>query len=258
MTQRFEGKVALVTGGASGIGAATVRRLAQDGARILAADLNAPEAPLAAGVVAHVCDVASPEAAAGMVAATIERFGRLDILVNNAGVGILAETPDVTDEQWRHVFAVNVDAIFYACRASLPHLRENGGAIVNVASISGLFGDYGLTAYNASKGAVINYTRALALDHAHEGIRVNAICPGFIAGTGLTGAITDLAAWTAHIPLGRPGTPDDMAKVIAFLASDEASYMTGAIVVADGGMTAHTGQPNVPAARRRALAAGGA
>jgi meso-butanediol dehydrogenase/(S,S)-butanediol dehydrogenase/diacetyl reductase len=255
MTMRFEGKVALVTGGASGIGAATVLRLVEDGARVLAADLNAPKAPLAAGVVAHVCDVASPEAAAGMVAAAVENFGRLDILVNNAGIGILAATPDVTDEQWSRVFAVNVDAVFYTCRAAIPHLRENGGAIVNVASISGLFGDYGFTAYNASKGAIINYTRALALDHAHEGIRVNAICPGFIAGTGLTGAITDLATWTAHIPMGRPGTPDEMAKLITFLASDEASYMTGAIVVADGGATAHTGQPNVPATLRR-LAAG--
>jgi meso-butanediol dehydrogenase / (S,S)-butanediol dehydrogenase / diacetyl reductase len=252
---RFKGMAALVTGGAGGIGAATARRLAQEGARVLVADLNAPPEPLPEGVVFHRCDVTSSEAAAGMVAATVECFDRLDILVNNAGVGILAETPDVTDEQWRHLFAVNVDAVFYACRAAIPHLRKNGGAIVNVASISGLLGDYGFTAYNASKGAIVNYTRALAMDHARDRIRVNAICPGFIAGTGLTQPISNPDAWTARIPLGRSGTPDEMAAVIAFLASEDAAYMTGAIVVADGGITAHTGQLNIPGARRLASAA---
>ena len=184
------------------------------------------------------------------MAAAVARFGRLDILVNNAGVGILAETPDVTDEQWRHVFAVNIDAAFYGCRAAIPHLRKDGGAIVERRVHFWPVHDYGFTAYNASKGAIINYTRALALDHAREGIRVNALCPGFIAGTGLTQAISDLTVWTARIPLGRPGTSAEMAKVIAFLASDDASYMTGAIVTADGGLTAHTGQPNIPARRR--------
>jgi meso-butanediol dehydrogenase/(S,S)-butanediol dehydrogenase/diacetyl reductase len=251
---RFEGKAALITGGAGGIGAATARRLAQEGARVLIADIHAPTTPLPDGVEAHQCDVTSPEAAAAMVLAATERFGRLDILVNNAGVGILAETPDVTDEEWRHVFAVNVDAVFYACRAAIPHLRKGGGAIVNVASISGLLGDYGFTAYNASKGAIVNFTRAMAMDHAHEGIRVNAICPGFIAGTGLTRPISNPEAWTDRIPMGRSGTPEEMASVIAFLASEDASYMTGAILVADGGITAHTGQLNIPRARRLASA----
>ena len=257
MIMRFEGMAALVTGGAGGIGSATARLLAQQGARVLVADINVSEASLPEGVFAHRCDVTSPEASAGMIAAAVDRFGRLDILVNNAGVGIMAETPDVADEDWRHVFAVNVDAVFYACRAAIPHLRKQGGAIVNVGSISGLLGDYGFTAYNASKGAVINYTRALAMDHARDGIRVNAICPGFIAGTALTKPIPNPDDWTDRIPMGRAGTPDEMAKVIAFLASDDASYMTGAVIVADGGITAHTGQLNIPARRRAAAAAAG-
>ena len=258
MAKRFEGKAALVTGGGGGIGMATARLLAAEGARVMAADLNPIQSPLPTGVVAYQCDVSSPKAAADMVAAAVEQFGGLDILVNNAGVGILAETPDVTDEEWRHLFAVNVDAVFYTCRAAIPQMRKKGGAIVNVASISGLFGDYGFTAYNASKGAIINYTRAMAMDHARDGIRVNGICPGYIAGTGLTRAIKDTDAWTSLIPMERAGTPEEMAKVIAFLASDDSSYMTGAIVVADGGITAHSGQINVPKGRRMAAAAQGA
>ncbi len=253
MAGRFDGKVAIVTGGGSGIGAATARRLVSEGAQVMAADINAPKEQPPEGVMVHRCDVASSAETTAMVEAAVARFGRLDILVNNAGVGIMAETPDVTDEQWRKVFAVNIDAAFYACRAAIPHLRKQGGAIVNVASISGLFGDYGMTAYNASKGAITNYTRALAMDHARDGIRVNAICPGLIIGTGLTDGIKDVAGWLSIIPMGRSGTPDEMAKVIAFLASDDASFMTGSIVVADGGATAHTGQPNFPAQRRAAM-----
>ena len=133
-------------------------------------------------------------------------------------------------------------------------MRAQGGAIINVASISGLSGDYGMGVYNASKGAVINYTRSLALDCARDGIRVNALCPGLIetAMTQLTVARPeDREAWLGPIPLGRMGQPSEMASVIAFLASDDASYMTGAIITADGGITAHTGQPNVP--HRRSL-----
>jgi meso-butanediol dehydrogenase/(S,S)-butanediol dehydrogenase/diacetyl reductase len=133
--------------------------------------------------------------------------------------------------------------------------RSGGGAIVNTASISGLAGDYGFAAYNASKAAVINYTRTLAIDHARDGVRVNAVCPGFIARTGLTNAIDanpdGRSAWDEGIPMGRAGTPTEMANVITFLLSDEASYMTGAIVVADGGTTAHTGQPNVIGQHKR-------
>jgi meso-butanediol dehydrogenase / (S,S)-butanediol dehydrogenase / diacetyl reductase len=245
---RFAGKVAIVTGGASGIGAATAERLASEGARVVIADIKQPSA-LDASTQFETCDVTQEAAVSRMVDAVMTQYGRIDLLVNNAGMGMLAQTPDTNPEEWRRVFALNVDSIFLVCRAAIPHIRRNGGAIVNVASISGLLGDYGFTAYSASKGAVINYTRSLALDHAADAIRVNAVCPGFIALTGLTNAIEanpgDRAEWTAAIPLQRAGTSTEIANVITFLLSDEASYMTGAIIVADGGITAHTGQPNV-------------
>jgi meso-butanediol dehydrogenase / (S,S)-butanediol dehydrogenase / diacetyl reductase len=258
---RFIGKIAIVTGGSSGIGAAIVRRLSSEGARVMIADLSPPEVE-SDTVLFHRCDLTSSAEVTAMVKATADRFGGLDILVNNAGIGCLAETPDLPEETWEKLFAINVSAVFYACKVAVPLMRTGGGgAIVNVASISGLGGDYGFTAYNASKGAVINYTRSLALDGARDGIRVNALCPGAIGqtamGVGTHGSDADKQAWLDAIPLGRTGTPDEMANVVAFLASDEASFMTGSIVVADGGATAHTGQPNVVAQVRRRQAAQG-
>ena len=250
---KFDGKVAIVTGGARGIGAAVVARLAADGAKVMIADIIAPEQ--VSDSIAYIqTDATSAEQVAAAVEATRQKWGRLDILVNNAGLGTLAETPDMPEELWDKIFAINTKAIYLFCKYAIPVMRENGGAIINVASISGMAGDYGMGVYNASKGAVINYTRSLALDCARDGIRVNALCPGLIetAMTELTTARPeDEAAWLAPIPLQRKGQPAEMANVIAFLASDEASYMTGSIVVADGGITAHTGQPNVP--HRRTL-----
>jgi meso-butanediol dehydrogenase/(S,S)-butanediol dehydrogenase/diacetyl reductase len=254
LAERFENKVAIVTGGSSGIGAASVERLVNEGAKVFIADLKPPK-KTSERVAFRRTDVTSLADATAMVEAAVARFGRLDVLVNNAGIGCLDETPDLGEAVWNQVFALNVSAVFYVCRAAIPILRRQGGAIVNVASISGLAGDYGFTAYNASKGAVINYTRSLALDCAHDGIRVNALCPGTIAGTamgvGTHGSAADRQAWLDPIPLGRMGSAEEMANIIAFLASDEASYMTGSIVVADGGTTAHTGQPNVIAQRKR-------
>jgi meso-butanediol dehydrogenase/(S,S)-butanediol dehydrogenase/diacetyl reductase len=252
--ERFEGRVAIVTGGASGIGAATVRLLAGEGAKVaifdldrhkgerLAAELGADRATFSA------VDVADAGALAAAVDAVAGRFGRLDILVNNAGIGALAKTPELPVEAWRQVMAVDIDAVFYACRAAIPHMREaGGGAIVNTASISGAAGDYGMTVYNAAKGAVINYTKALAIDHALDGIRVNSVSPGLID-TQLTDGLREapdlLAEWTAGIPMKRAGRPEEMAAVIAFLASDAASYVTGSNIIADGGKMAWTGQPD--------------
>ncbi len=263
MIRRFEDQVAIVTGGSSGIGAAIADRLVREGARVLIADVNAPK-DTSDALVFRKTDMTVAQDAAAMVEAAAGRFGRLDVLVNNAGIGCLAETPDLKTDIWDGVFAINVSAVFYACRAAIPIMRRRGGAIVNIASISGLGGDYGFTAYNASKAAVINYTRSLALDCARDGIRVNALCPGAIAqtamGVGTHGSAADRQAWLDPIPLGRFGSAEEMANVAVFLASGEASYMTGAIVVADGGTTAHTGQPNVPAQllRRAADAARGA
>jgi meso-butanediol dehydrogenase/(S,S)-butanediol dehydrogenase/diacetyl reductase len=244
---RFAGKVAIVTGGARGIGGAIVARLASEGAQVIVADLNAPADPRE-DVVYSRTDVAEAAAVAAMIAATREGWGRLDILVNNAGVGALADAVDTTENLWDQVFAVNTRAVFLCCKAAIPLMRASGGgAIVNIASISGLFGDYAMSAYNASKGAVVNYTRALALDCGRDGIRVNAVCPGLVDTEMAAGAIADpadRAFWFDRIPLGRAARPDEIAGVAVFLASDEASYMTGAVVAADGGIGAHTGQPN--------------
>jgi meso-butanediol dehydrogenase/(S,S)-butanediol dehydrogenase/diacetyl reductase len=244
---RFAGKVAIVTGGARGIGGAIVARLASEGAHVIVADLNAP-AEAREDVVYRRTDVAEAAAVAAMMAAIREDWGRLDILVNNAGVGALADAVDTTENLWDQVFAVNSRAVFLCCKAAIPLMRSSGGgAIVNIASISGLFGDYAMSAYNASKGAVVNYTRALALDCGRDRIRVNAVCPGLVETEMAAGAIADpadRAFWFDCIPLGRAARPDEIAGVAAFLASDDASYMTGAVVAADGGIGAHTGQPN--------------
>jgi meso-butanediol dehydrogenase/(S,S)-butanediol dehydrogenase/diacetyl reductase len=247
---RFAGRVAVVTGGASGIGAATARLLAKEGAHVVVADLNddlAWEVAAEVAGTAHALDVADRAAVERLIGDTVATQGRLDVLVNNAGIGSFARTPDLDPDEWERVIAIDLHSVFYACRAAIPHMTA-GGAIVNTASISGLGGDHGFSAYNAAKAAVINYTRTLAVDHAREGIRVNALCPGLIA-TPLTAGAAAMpgleAAWHDTIPMGRPGSAEEMAEAIAFLASDAASYVTGAVLVADGGQTAWTGQPNL-------------
>jgi len=252
---RFASAGALVTGAGSGIGAATVRRLVDEGAVVVGLDIAEPTSPVD-GVDYLRCDVADADALATAVDDSVARLAasdrRLDVLVNNAGIGSLAPAPTLPVDEWRRVLEVNLGSVFYACRRAIPVMQEaGGGAIVNVASISGLFGDYGFGAYNASKGAVVNYTRTLALDHGRHGIRVNAVCPGLVD-TPLTATLQMVEGlfdrWSELIPLGRPARPDEIASTIAFLASDDASYLTGSSVVVDGGITAGTGQPDVHAA----------
>lgn len=260
MAGRLEGKGALITGGASGIGAATVRRMLGEGATVAFADINGDGGrdmadELGGNAQFFTCDVGDHAAVETLINdANTWLTGsgvHLDILFNNAGIGSFGETPDLPVDQWMHVINIDLNSIFFANRIAIPIMRENGGgAIINTASVSGLGGDYAFSAYNAAKGAVVNYTRSTAIDHAKDGIRINALCPGLIM-TGLTSGIDGnnalMSHWFEQIPMGRAGQPDEMASVVVFLASDEASYVTGAMIAADGGLTAHTGQPDLRA-----------
>ncbi|KCZ97811.1 short chain dehydrogenase/reductase family oxidoreductase [Hyphomonas polymorpha PS728] len=250
--KRFENKVAVITGAASGIGAATARLLAREGAHVVLADLNdnggaSIAADLGATAMAIKCDVSSAADIEALIKAAVDRHGRIDILFNNAGIGSFGTSVEIQPAEWERVIAVDLHSVYYACHFAIPHMPR-GGAIVNTASISGMGGDYRFAAYNAAKGAVINYTRALAVDHARDGIRVNALCPGLVV-TPITAGAQQLPGlkeeWESRIPLGRAAQPEEMASVVAFLASEDASYVTGTIMVADGGTTAHTGQPEV-------------
>jgi len=252
---KFNGKVAFVTGGASGIGAAVVRALAREGASVGIADVNesaghALSADIGVERTAFCrCDVSQLDDVQKAVEQVVERFGQLNLIFNIAGTGApLAETPDCEPEDWNRLVSVNLNSVFHVCKTAIPALRRaGGGAIVNIGSVAGLAGDCGLGAYGATKAAVINYTRSLALDHAKDNIRVNVVCPGLIV-TPLSAGLHDdpvlREAYLKAIPMGRMGTADEMAKIAMFLASDDASYITGATLIADGGLMAHTGFPN--------------
>ena len=252
---RFSGQVAVVPGGASGIGAAAARRFHSEGAAVVIADLNAElgealAAELGAERARFVAtDVADEAAVKAMIDAAVAAFGRLDILFNNAGVGSRVHTPDLATEDWRRVLAINLDAVFFACRVAIPLMKaQGGGAIVNTASISGMAGDYGFDAYNAAKGAVINYTRSLGISHARDGVRVNAVCPGPVD-TPIIAGIKEVPGlwerWSDAVPMGRFSRPEEIAAAVAFLASGDASYITGVALAVDGGLMAATGQPNL-------------
>lgn len=253
--QRFIGKAVLITGAASGIGAAAARRFADEGASLALCDLRKePLWDFAAtlgldqnSIHLGSFDVADPDLLTSFVDATAEKFGRLDVLVNNAGMGAFGRVDEISPKLWRKLMAVNVDAVFFGVRAALPYLRRSKGSVVNTASISGLFADPGLLAYNTSKAAVINMTRNLAADHARDGVRFNCICPGGVATPMVQSHMDDAAfmeEYARTVPMARLGLPEEMAAGIAFLASSESSYITGTTLTIDGGVTASTGQPN--------------
>lgn len=246
----FQGKVVLITGAASGMGAASARLFAEQGAKVIIADINGA---LAAAVAAEtgageplVGDVANSGFCDRAVAAALERHGRLDVLVNAAGIIYRAPAETTPDEAWRRVMAVNVDGVFFMSRAAVRVMKRQGsGAIVNFGSIWGGIGSAGVAAYCASKGAVHNLTRAMALDHARDGIRINAICPGEVntpmlaSGRAVPPTAEDLRKLgEAVVPMGRLADPMEIARVVVFLASDAASYMTGSMVDVDAGYTA--------------------
>jgi len=247
------GRVVIVTGGASGIGAATVAAFAAAGARVVLADVDETRgAEVAAGTGAELqrVDVADAGALAACVTAAAARHGRLDVLVSNAfatGVGGVERLPL---GQWQRTLDVTLTPVFTGLAAAAPIMRaQGGGAIVNVASVSGLGGDRGLAAYNAAKAGVINLTRTAALELASAGIRVNAVCPGLIDTPSLARALERrpqrAAVVRAAVPLARFGLPEEVARAILFLASDDATYVTGTTMVVDGGLTAGTGIPDL-------------
>jgi NAD(P)-dependent dehydrogenase (short-subunit alcohol dehydrogenase family) len=250
----LEGRVIVVTGATAGIGAAIAEMCAQRGARVLITGRNPQRGSevcrrivQSGGEAAFLpCDATAPDSAAQAVEVAVARFGGLDGLVNNAGLLIEGTVLDCSDEDWDRVFAVNVTAVFRHARAAISQMRTQGrgGAIVNIASDWGLVGAERAAAYAASKGAVVQLTRAMAIDHARDRIRVNAVCPGdtdtAMLGRGLAGRdrARHVAELGAALPLGRVGTPRDVASAVVFLLSDESAFITGAALPVDGGNTA--------------------
>jgi NAD(P)-dependent dehydrogenase (short-subunit alcohol dehydrogenase family) len=253
MAGRLEGRNAIITGGGTGIGLAIARAFGRAGARVAIVDLDAERAEAAEaelrreGITAlvRVADVTDGQSVAPVFGDIIDRFGgTLHVLVNNAGIAEFAGIEDSSLEAWNRIFAVNVTGAFLCCRAALPALRREGGAIVNMASIAGLVGFPRMPAYCASKAALIGLTRQLAVDYSGQGIRVNCICPGRIAGTELDRWIMALdseavtQAKMAKYPMGRFGRPEEIAEAALFLASAESGFVTGTALTVDGGMTA--------------------
>ena len=249
---RLAGKVAFITGAASGIGAACALRFAQEGAVLVGFDLNAADGgdwdagvEVASGALFEIGDVRDEERLAAVVAGAVAKFGRIDLLVNSAGVGGGGPVHALAAEDWDHVVDINLKGTYLASRHVLPTMLAQGsGNIVNLASVEGIEGFAGGSAYNASKGGVVLLTRNMAIDYARKGIRVNTICPGFID-TPLLRTIFDLEIMQevkqeiiqAH-QLGRLGLPMEIANAALFLASDEASFVTGVTLPVDGGYTA--------------------
>ena len=250
---RLEGKTALVTGAASGIGLQTSIRLAEEGARVMMTDINLEEGlqkaeKLGANATFLKLDITEEEEWISVLDETVKRFDRLDILVNSAGMVLIADVEQITLEDWRKVHAVNLDGTFLGCKHGVRVMKEFGaGSIINLSSVSGMIGGFNLAAYNSSKGAVRMLTKSVALHCARAGygIRCNSIHPTFIETPMLESMIRDSPdpekarqTLVRQVPLRRIGKPDDVANMIVYLASDESTFVTGTEMVIDGGVIA--------------------
>jgi NAD(P)-dependent dehydrogenase (short-subunit alcohol dehydrogenase family) len=247
--RRFDGRVVLVTGAASGIGRAAAMRLAEEGAQILCADRNLAGAEETAAALdgagaAWLLDVVDPASCDAAVAETLRRYGRIDALANIAGIGGFGHVAEIDDATWRQLIDVNLTGVFQMMRAALPHLAQGRGNVVNIASAAGLVGvPYGV-AYAASKSGVIGLTKSVAVEYATRGVRVNAICPGAVNTPLIAGGFDAIDGVEPHLfarltpLLGAMAEPEDVAAAIAFLASDDARFVTGAVLAVDGGQTA--------------------
>ncbi|HIV77719.1 MAG TPA: SDR family oxidoreductase [Candidatus Sphingomonas excrementigallinarum] len=249
---RFQGKIVIVTGAASGIGEGAARRFAKDGATLVLGDkdstgLQALADDLAPATVAtRQTDVSQMADCEALVALAVERFGRVDILVSNAGVDHLGKLDEGDFSAFYKVIETDLYGVVQMAHAAIPHLRRTRGCIVNMSSVSGLGGDWNHSFYCAAKGAVTNFTRALALDEAANGVRVNAVNPS-LTYTALTKGMKEqpelIAKFEERIPMGSGAEPEDIAGAIAFLASEDARFITGVNLAVDGGLSASNGQP---------------
>ena len=249
---RFTNKVVVITGAGNGIGAAAAKRFSSGGATVVAADYVMDDVKkLAASLpsdrtFAVFVDVSDAKAVENMIAETVKRCGKLDVMINNAGVHVIGSILETTLDDWRRISAINIDGVVFGAKYSLPHLIKSKGCMINTASVSGLGGDWGAAFYCASKGAVANLTRAMAMDHGLSGVRINAVCPSLVKTNmtkGFDAAVQE--KFNERIPLGRAAQPEEVASVMAFLASDDASFINGACIPVDGGTTASDGQPKI-------------
>jgi NAD(P)-dependent dehydrogenase (short-subunit alcohol dehydrogenase family) len=258
MPKRLSGRVALVTGAARGIGLAAAKRLAEEDAKVLLSDidsdvLDTATAELASkglAVAQTACDVANPHSVTAMVETAVNRWGRIDVLVNNAAISDDTPIEELSEAHWRQVLAINLDSALHAAKAALPYLKQSpSGSIVNITSVQGIRGQPHSMAYATAKGGLVNLTRCMAVDFGPFGIRANAVAPGYIdtrmaeqkQGTPhehRTDWFQDIYFKYGRMPLRRAGSPEDVAGPILFLASDDSLYVTGTVLVVDGGFTA--------------------
>lgn len=246
---RFTGKVAFITGAASGIGKATALRLGGEGAQLFLGDIDssglaqtARELPEKTIVHTVHLDVTNSQGCAEAVEACVSKLGRLDVLCNIAGIAMCKHLTDITDEQWQRMMGININSVFFLCRAAMPHLIENKGNIINMASSAGLEGQAYNSAYCATKAAVVMFSKSLAIEYSKKGVRVNAICPGMVK-TPLTAQFSipedvDEQLLMKMFPLLDGAEPEEIAASIAYLASDEARFVTGIAFPIDGAQTA--------------------